>query len=156
MPQLINLAMTFSLVPLNPWEWSWRDVSCKESLCLPWVLYFYLKSCGWLLSETRLEWSLGLTYASAFFSGWLRTCGSVGIKPFIKRLCRCTSSKALKVIRSCFTWIAKGESWMLERFSWRCGPSRPRELEAEARPIQRGNKVQIFLQWKELTTEIIC
>lgn len=45
---------------------------------------------------------------------------------------------------------------MLERFSWRYGPSRPRELEAEARPIQRGNKVQIFLQLKELTTEIIC
>lgn len=51
---------------------------------------------------------------------------------------------------SCSTWAAKGESWMLESFSWRCGPSRSRELEAEARPIQRGNKVQIFFTVKRI------
>lgn len=64
-------------------------------------------------------------------------------------------SKALKISESYFTWVTKGESWMLQGFSWRCGPSRSSELEAETKLIQHGNKVQIFLQWKELTIEII-
>lgn len=83
--------------------------------------------------------SLCLIYASALFSGWLSTC-----KPLLKLLCKFTSSKALKVTRYGFTWATKRESWMLECFSWRCGPNRSRELEAEARRIQRENKVQIF------------
>lgn len=32
--------------------------------------------------------------------------------------------QSIKVTRSWFTGAAKGESWMLECFSWRCGPSR--------------------------------
>lgn len=58
----------------------------KGLLFLPWIFSFHLNTCGWIMSETGLEYSLDLTYASAFFSGWLSTCGYKGVKPFIKTL----------------------------------------------------------------------